>query len=171
MTQKELWKEFSKQTRELLDLLSSLSQEQMNTVPFEGSWTAGQLGDHLLKSYGLSKVLDGKTVATERPVDEKIKKIRELFLNFDIKFKSPEFIVPGNGPMDKEKLLKGLEDKIRYVSAFIESHDDLSRTCLDAELPGAGTLTQTEWVQFMTVHTQRHVHQLKNMVKKLEYIE
>jgi hypothetical protein len=30
-----------------------------------------------------------------------------------------------------------------------------------------GTLTRTEWIQFMTVHTVRHVHQLKRIIAAL----
>jgi hypothetical protein len=167
MTKNELMNEFSKTTGDLINLLSPLSQEQLNKVPFEGSWTAGQLGDHLLKSYGLGEVLIGKTASTERPVDQKIKEVRKVFLNFDIKMKTPDFIVPSDSPINKENLLNGLEKRIKFVSAFIEDHPDLSPTCLDFELPGAGTLTQEEWIQFMTVHTMRHVHQLKNIVQKL----
>jgi hypothetical protein len=168
MEGKELLEAFCKTTGELLQLLSPLSEEKLNKVPFEGSWTAGQLGHHLLRSYGLAEVLNGRTAATSRPVDEKIKPVREVFLNFDIKMKNPDFIAPSSGWIDRERLLRGLEDKIKLISDFVESDPDLSLTCLDFEFPNAGTFTRSEWIQFVTVHTQRHVHQLKNILKKLK---
>jgi hypothetical protein len=167
MNHKELSEAFCETTAELVHLLVPLSEEQLNKIPFEGSWTAGQLGHHLLRSYGIAEVLNGRTVVTERPVDEKIKPVKEVFLNFDIKMKTPDFIIPSTGWIEREKLLRGLEDKIKFISDFIDNDHDLTFTCLDFELPGAGALTRSEWIQFMTVHTQRHVHQLKNILKNL----
>lgn len=167
MTHEQLLSELTQTTDELTRLLVPLSEEQLNTVPFEGSWTAGQLGDHLYKSYGLAAILDGKTEPTTRPVEEKIGPVKNVFLNFDIKMKSPDFIVPSTGHFDKTILLSGLEKRINSIKDFINKKEDLSLTCLDFELPNAGTLTRTEWIQFMTVHTVRHVHQLKKIVATL----
>lgn len=150
-----------------MHVLTPLSEVQLNTVPFEGSWTPGQLGDHLFKSYGLFSVLKGKTEPTTRPVDEKIGPVKDVFLNFDIKMQSPDFIVPGTGHFDKTILLTGLNKRINGIKDFIQSKEDLTLTCLDFELPNAGTLTRTEWIQFMTVHTVRHVNQLKKIVSAL----
>lgn len=167
MTHNELLSELTHTTDELMRLLSPLSEEQLNTVPFEGSWTAGQLGDHLYKSYGLAAILDGKTEPTTRPADEKIGPVKKVFLNFEIKMKSPDFIVPSIGHFDKAVLLNGLTKRINSIKDFINKKEDLSPTCLDFQLPNAGTLTRTEWIQFMTVHTVRHVHQLKGIVAAL----
>ncbi|ABG59125.1 DinB family protein [Cytophaga hutchinsonii] len=164
MTHQELLAQLTHTTDELMHLLTPLSENQLNAVPFEGSWTPGQLGDHLYKSYGIAAILNGKTEATARPVEEKIGPIRELFLNVDVKMQSPEFIVPGTGPFDKTILLSGLNKRINGIKDFIHTGEDLTRTCLDFELPNAGKLTRTEWIQFMTVHTVRHVNQLKKIV-------
>jgi len=167
MTHTELFNAFADTTGELMDLLSPLSEDKLNTVPFEGSWTAAQLGDHLYKSYGIATVLNGKTEATTRPVDEKVEGIKGVFLNFDIRMQSPEFIVPGSGHFDKTILLTGLAKRINFVKDYITNTDDLSVTYLDFQLPNMGTLTGVEWVQFMTMHTIRHVRQLKRIVAAL----
>lgn len=164
MTHNELLTALTKTTDELISLLTALSGEQLNQVPYTGSWTAGQLGDHLYKSYGIAAVLHGKTEPTSRPVEEKIGPIKDVFLNFEIKMQSPDFIVPGTGPFDKDILLAGLSDRINGIKQFIEKEEDLTLTCLDFELPNAGKLTRMEWVEFLTVHTVRHVHQLKKIV-------
>lgn len=78
--------------------------------------------------------------------------------------KSPDFIVPSTGHFDKTILLSGLTKRINGIKDFIQKKEDLTLTCLDFELPNAGTLARTEWIQFMTVHTVRHVHQLKKIV-------
>ncbi len=102
-----------------MDLLTPLSENKLNTVPFEGSWTAAQLGDHLYKSYGIASVLNGKAEPTTRPVEEKVEAIKGIFLNFDIRMQSPEFIVPGSGHFDKTTLLSGLKERIHVIKDFI----------------------------------------------------
>ena len=167
MTHDELLTALTKTTDELIGLLSALPEQQLNRVPYAGSWTAGQLGDHLFKSYGLSSVLKGRTAPTTRPVEEKIGPIKDVFLNFEIKMQSPDYIVPDNGPFDKTILLTALTQRINNIKDFIQDQEDLSLTCLDFELPNTGTLTRFEWIEFMLVHTIRHVHQLKKIVAAL----
>lgn len=167
MTHNELLDTFTHTTDKLLQLLRPLSEEQLNTVPYDGSWTAGQLGDHLYKSYGIANVFDGRTEPTTRMVDEKIGPVKNAFLNFEVKMKSPDFIVPSTGNFDKIVLLNLLEKRINFIKDYIKNTVDLNPTCLDMELPRMGTLTRTEWIQFLTVHTVRHVHQLKKIVEAL----
>ena len=167
---KEILSEFNSTSNELLEILYVLSQEQLNEVPFIGSWTAGQVGHHLLKSYGVATILKGKTIETKRPVNEKIIGIREMFSDHTIKMESPDFILPTEKWIEKDKLLNGLSEKINDVRNFAENNNDLSLTCIDFELPGAGSLTQSEWIQFMSIHTQRHIRQLKNIIKNLKQV-
>jgi len=167
MTHNQLLEAFTDTTNDLLHLLTPLSEDKLNRVPYEGSWTAAQLGDHLYKSYGIAKVLDGKSEATTRPVEEKVEAIKGVFLNFDIRLQSPDFIVPGNGPFDKTILLTGLTKRIDFIKDYIKNTNDLSATCLEFELPRMGTLTRIEWIEFMTMHTIRHVRQLKRIVGAL----
>jgi hypothetical protein len=167
MTHSELLEAFTHTTDALLHLLSPLSEAKLNAVPYEGSWTAAQLGDHLYKSYGIATVLNGKTEPTTRPVEEKVEGIKGVFLNFDIRMQSPEFIVPDNGPFDKTILLGGLTKRIHSIKEYIKNTNDLSVTYVDFELPRMGTLTGMEWIQFMTMHTIRHVRQLKRIVEAL----
>ncbi len=62
----EILNQLQKTTDELIHGLSSLSQEQLNAVPFEGSWTAAQLGEHLHKSYNVAELLYGPVKHAKR---------------------------------------------------------------------------------------------------------
>jgi hypothetical protein len=44
---------------------------------------------------------------------------------------------------------------------------DLTPTVLAFELPVIGSLTRLEAIRFVTYHTQRHNHQLKNIRQQL----
>ncbi len=50
MNTNKIHKEIDETFAELQRLISSFDQEQINIVPFEGSWTAGQLAQHVIIS-------------------------------------------------------------------------------------------------------------------------
>lgn len=163
MSQK-LLSDFNTTATELLATLSSFKEEEINTIPFEGSWTAGQVGEHIYKSMsGISHSLQGAVKKTDRDPGEKVNAIGEIFLNFDLKFKSPDFIQPSELPHDKTLLLRCLTLITSEISEHIKTQD-LSLTCLQSILPGFGDLTRMELNYFTVFHTQRHVHQLKNIL-------
>ncbi len=162
----ELLNRFDAATNKLLGQLSSLNEEQLNTVPFEGSWTAGQLGNHLYKSYNIMEVLNGNVEETHRDPAAKLAEIEKTFKDFTVKMKSPEMVLPTTKHIEKEKLLSSLKERIEPQREAIKTMD-LSKTCLDAEIPGGGPFTRQEWLGFNTIHTERHNYQLANIIEKV----
>ena len=160
-------KEINETFNELDKMLFSFSNEQLNIIPFEGSWTAGQVAEHIIKSLtGLNGFLNGPTEATNRNADEKVKALKDLFLNFDIKMKSPDFILPGNTTYTGEELLKTIT---KLKNEMLQAADlDLSLICNSFELPTFGKMTRLEWINFYIVHTERHTQQLKNIFRTLK---
>lgn len=152
---------------ELIRTFSAFTPEQVNSVPFAGSWTPGQVAEHILKSSkGLPKMLLAETEPGTRPADEKIPAIRNLFLDMSLKMKSPEFNQPSAGPHDKQVLLDSfltVKNRLEEASSML----DLSAVCKQFEMPGFGFLTRLEWLAFVSAHTQRHTHQLKNIFQIL----
>ncbi len=164
--QNEISKEFKNTSTELTQLLSSLTQEQLNAVPFEHSWTAAQLGEHLRKSYGVAELLYGPVKATERDPAEKVKRIKDALLNFDNKMISPYFIVPEIKEYDKNTLINSLKESVNKITTAAQTLNP-EEICTAFALPGLGEMTRIEWLYFIIYHTQRHVHQLKNISQKL----
>ncbi|MGS2739171.1 DinB family protein [Sinomicrobium sp. M5D2P17] len=156
------FEEFHKTTLSLLKLLLSLSEEQLNFQPKAG-WSAGQFGEHLLKSYAFVKTLNGKTRKTERPIDQKLKPIKTLFSDTSIKMDAPKAILPSKKKVIKKELIKDLEDRIEQIKKVIKTKD-LALICIDFSIPEYGEFTRLEWIWFNIYHTQRHIHQLENMM-------
>jgi len=161
----------SKQVEEtgaaVIDELNLFSEEQLNLVPFAGSWTGGQVGEHLLKSAGVVQVVFGRTApTTDRAPDEKVPMLR-IFLDFSIKMKSPDFILPSEGFHARQPLIDGLQKDWQRLGEAVDTLD-LSETCLDFEMPGVGQLTRLEWVSFYVYHSKRHLHQLRNILASLQ---
>lgn len=165
---KEIINQLEAALGETLQLLSSFSEMEMNTVPFEGSWTAAQVCQHLYKSEdGMDQLLKAPTKPADRNPEEKAAWLREIFLNFETKMKSPDFILPEDKHYDKAELEGPLKDtKDKMVEAAFKA--DLSEI---APLPDGHPFqgnTKLEMLHFITYHTMRHNHQLKNIRKKLQ---
>lgn len=159
--------ELNNNTDLLLQTLTGFSKEQFNKIPFEGSWTAGQVAEHLYKSeLGFPSLFKTKLTDTERAIDEKMQMIRSTFLNFDTKMKSPDFILPGNDEQDPETMAK-LFDASRKAINEVVNTIDLSQTVADIPFPGMGTFTGWEWLCFTTCHSIRHTRQLQNIHAEL----
>ncbi|KAF2327816.1 DinB family protein [Flavobacterium ginsenosidimutans] len=152
----------------LNDLLSSFSKEEINIVPFEGSWTAGQTAQHIiLACSGLTMLFAGKTEKTTRKPDENVKALDGIFLDFNTKYQSPENIKPAEIEYEKSTLLASIKKIQNDLFEAAETYD-LTLTCLDAKVPGFEHFTIYEWLHFAIVHTQRHTHQLKSIYEHIK---
>lgn len=153
---------------ELYPVLSGFNVDELNKVPFEGSWTAGQVTDHIIKALaGVPALCSGSTQESNRQPDEKVEDIKALFLDFTIRMQSPEFILPTEDSYTKDALSASLKHIENILTAIVQTQD-LTRLCFDFELPGFGLLTRYEWICFGLIHTQRHTQQLKNVLSKLK---
>lgn len=149
---------------EVKKVLALFNNDNLNKVPFEGSWTAAQVAEHMILALSRSTALfTGPIAVTDRDPSEKIKIIEDIFLDMEKKFKSPEFILPSNDLHTKEELIATFD----HIEKDLLAHTggDLTGTCTLFELPGMGHLTKDEWLHFYLAHTQRHTQQLKNILQ------
>ena len=168
MKQKELHIAIDETLSELLAVASSFEQEQFNIVPFKDSWTAGEVTQHLVLSIsGFVELLKGPAQDTKRKPDEHIENIKTDFLNFSIKFKSPDPVVPEKKAYYKEDQLRRFKELKIELENIIETAN-LNQTCTLFEIPGGlGYLTRQEALAFVIYHTQRHIHQLRKIKNSL----
>lgn len=151
--------------KKLNEILSAFSEEEFNTVPYRGSWTAGQQVQHLiLACSGYPELFAGKTERTIRKPDEHVKKLEALFLNFTIKMDCPDFLRPAITDYNKNSLTLAL---LKIESDLLKAADiyDLTLTCLDFQLPNFEKFTIYEWINFALVHVQRHTKQLNDIFR------
>lgn len=146
-----------------IDALERFDAQTFNTVPYEGSWTAGQVADHVYKSVAnIARVLNGNTQAPDRDPWQIKPMLEAVFLNYEKKLQSPEFILPGSGPFRKESFISLFRIVACDISGAIKELD-LSQLCLDFQFPTVGCLTRQELIYFAAVHTQRHTLQLQKI--------
>ena len=150
-------------THDLLQAIAAFEPEQFNRIPFEGSWTAAQVAEHVYRSEsGLPTILKSRSVPAERAPDEKAPIIRSIFLDFTTKLRSPDFILPSNEPQEKEIVYNAIKNN-REEIARLAASADLTKVFPDFPFPTLGELTGLEWITFIVCHSKRHTFQLKNI--------
>jgi hypothetical protein len=159
-----LLQDFEEATKSYFDIVSGLSQDEINTVPYPGSWTAAQVTEHLCKSdKGMLGALNGPVYPTNRPPDAGVNGLRDTFLDFTTKLQSPDFIIPEDGNYDKNNLLEAFKAGREQIGNAIQSLD-LTTSC---HMPIFGEPTRLELIYFVIFHTQRHINQVKRISEKL----
>ena len=149
-----------KTTDELMVLLDLFDKVGINKVPFEDSWTAAQLADHITRSNtSITKALMLRGTSINRDPGERIGELKELFLNFTTKFKSPDFIVPTQDTYDREEVMARLKQSVQKMKE-VSFPANLSEMI---NHPAFGDITKFEILHFVLYHTQRHIHQLEKI--------
>jgi hypothetical protein len=154
-------------TTELLNLITEFDNNRFNEIPFKGSWTAGQVADHIRKSVkGIPSVLTGSSSKPDRMPDDKFGLIHNVFLDFEARYQAPEFIVPADTQHQVEEMHTRLSKAFNSLISTAEAID-LSLIYPDFEVPRMGRFTGLEWIEFVHCHTSRHIHQLRKIQKAL----
>lgn len=149
---------------ELEKAIKRFDDSTFNQRPTKGGWTPAQIAQHLaLAGTGIDRVLLGATRETEGAADKQVASIKEVFLNFDFKMTSPDFIDPEEKVYDQQALLAQLND-IGKTLVKLVNELDLSPTCLAFEVPVWGYMTRLEIIYFVIYHTQRHTRQLQQII-------
>jgi len=156
----ELFASLDHTTSELIKSISSFSEIQLNEIPSAGSWTAAQVAEHVAKSNKeIAKSLKKEGKLTGRAPDAGVDRLKRIFLDFDKKLQSPEFILPSRDIYQKKLVIDNLEVSIIQLK-------ELSRSVNLFEMidhPIFGEVTKLELLHFVVYHTQRHLYQLKNI--------
>jgi hypothetical protein len=133
-----------------------LHHSDINKKRADGGWSVGEIANHILK--GTSANL-GATKKTERPYDQHAEGIRNLFLNFKMKFPAAPVLRPDSRLYSIEDTISLLDNSKEGILKMIESKD-LTETCIDIAVPVWGKLTKFEWLVLFENHLIRHTKQV-----------
>lgn len=140
--------------------LSSIDEDKINKVPFQGSWTPAQVTMHIILA--TDGVPDGSTSAPDRTADAMLPAIRPWWEDLSQKFQAPEPLLPDDRERSRDELISEL-DRVHQKDLHILGERDLTEICLDFALPTIGYLTRFEWLWFIEMHLNRHAYQLKKI--------
>jgi len=147
------------------NLMAAVDEENVNTVPYDGSWTAPQLLRHVSKSIkGMAKAMQMDAKPAKRNPGERIEELKNVFLDFSKKLTQPDFIVPEEQIYEKQSAIDELN---KSFNEFKESAFSANLNELVEGLP-LGPITKLEIIHFVLYHTQRHLHQMKKICEALK---
>lgn len=162
LTTRDLFLAVDETLSEFRQLVSSFSQEELNAVPFSGSWKAGEVAEHITKSNAsIAQALNANGYLPERERDERAGELKATFLDFTAKFKSPDFVLPTQSHYNKDALTAALK---RSIEALKEagSKANLREAIMN---PALGEITKLELLYLVLFHTKRHIRQLQNIFR------
>jgi len=164
LNKEDVLESVEKTTSDLFQLLDRFDQQNINRIPFEDSWTAAQLADHITRSnLSITKALLLNGAAATRDKGARIKELKEIFLDFKTKLKSPEFIVPTKTSYERSSVLSYLKQSVEKLLE-VSTQTDMS-TMINH--PAFGDITKFEILHFVLYHTQRHFYQLKKIFQAI----
>ena len=152
-------------TRQLLEKVQQFDEVEINEIPFTNSWTAAQVADHLTKSNNSivkAMLLNGTTI--NRNPRARVEELEKVFLDFDSKLKSPDFILPSQDIYEKEVVMYNLKwsvEKLMEVSGESELSEMINHRAF-------GDITKFEVLYFVHFHTLRHIHQLDKIYEAVK---
>jgi len=161
----EIFTPIAEAVAQLNDLLLSVDENKINTIPYEGSWTAPQLLTHVTKSInGMADAILMAAQPAERDPGERIEQLKTIFLDFSKKLNSPQFIIPEEGTYERQPTIDKLN---KSFNLFNENANNANLNELVEGLP-LGPITKLEIIHFVLFHTQRHLHQMKKICEALK---
>jgi len=161
LNKEELFDQLDETTSQLVELVASTDEKLLDVIPFENSWTVAQLASHITKSNkALAQALEITGVPAKRKADERVQELKKMFLDFTVKFNSPEFILPTKTIYSKNEVVEKLTGSVKQVRNI---RDKINLTEV-ISLPAFGEITKFELLNFVVFHTTRHTHQLKNIL-------
>ena len=150
---------------QLIEKLQKFNDVKFNIIPFVDSWTAAQVADHLTRSNNSiikALLLDGTNI--NRNPGERVEELKAVFLNFNAKLKSPDFILPTKDIYEREVVIQNLEwslEKILEVSRETDLSEMINHRAF-------GDITKFEILYFVHYHTRRHIHQLDQIFEAIK---
>ncbi|MFT3701963.1 MAG: DinB family protein [Agriterribacter sp.] len=152
--------EYNSTAQDLSTMIDEFSQQQINSIPYDGSWTAAQVIIHVTKSNNsIAQALTLEAKEAHRKPDERVEELENIFMNFTIKLKSPDFIIPAPGMYKKETVIAELDQSI------VQLKSQSAKANLSGAIrhPAFGNITKLELLHFVVYHTKRHIHQLEKI--------
>jgi hypothetical protein len=143
-----------------MEKLHKFNEVKINLIPFVNSWSAAQVADHLTmsnNSIAKAMLLTGTNI--NRDPRRRVEELKAVFLDFNTRLKSPDFILPSQGIYKREVVIKNLESSIKKLM-------EAGRLANLSEMinhRAFGDITKYEILYFVHFHTQRHIHQLEKI--------
>ncbi|MEW9033563.1 MAG: DinB family protein [Planifilum fimeticola] len=144
-----------------------LSDEEINRKPSPDRWSIAQILEHLyLTELTVARQMKKAAERADKPIPGE-KPIR-LLLDRSLRVKVP---IPALDPSDGFKPLDSLKEQLRrshrvFAGVLRDLTPDQLRRC-SMRHPLFGTMSLEQWVEFVRLHEQRHLEQIRETKERL----
>lgn len=155
--------------KSILEEISVLTDEQCNLKPDLDRWSIAQVLEHLFLTERRSDSFIQQSVKeniSSNVPDKPIQMVRDR----SWKIQAPEQIVPQEGPYSKEDLLHKLSQSRQQIHALLEDLDEEKLRNLSVTHRVLGPLNIKQYIEFMGLHEERHLEQIRELKKDLGLI-
>lgn len=155
---------FQTGTDELLALVRSFQPAAFVNKPEDGGWSALEVAEHLLIfDRHLNRVVASLDKQADRDPLQKVGAYTPRVTNLETKLQAPPFLEPTGESMTPEEMA-GLIEAER--TRIMQQLDVLDITMISSTIPHRlfGEMTGMEWINFINMHTKRHIPQLQRLL-------
>lgn len=151
---------------EIWESVKGLSDEQLNMVVAEGTWTIAQVLEHLylIEKVAIEGFTNIKRINERNPV--KIRRVH-LIIDRSQKVDAPEFLVPKREFQTLVTLKEKLQGTREIIVRKYKTYSERDLTEMAMPHPVFGSLTLGQWISFIGYHEKRHLAQIEEIKEAL----
>ncbi|XWN37436.1 MAG: DinB family protein [Balneola sp.] len=164
----DLVEEYQSNTESFIKFIENISDDIFNKKTDKNTWSAAENVEHIIRSeFGTGRLFNASTKKdSSRDTEKKIQEIKSQFQDRTKKLQAFGVVLPTDSDKDKSDLLEKFKTSRKQVIDLIKVQD-LDEVCTRFEHPLFGYMTRREWIHFNIVHTNRHKHQIQDLLDSL----
>ncbi|HZI25242.1 MAG TPA: DinB family protein [Chryseolinea sp.] len=154
--------------------IEDVTDKQWKFKPVSNVWSVGEVSEHITLSEGLLFSIVQKTLAAP-PDCEKAKTLagneKQLLVSVmdrSVKAQAPEVISPSGSFATKKELIEAFKIARDKTINYVKTTEDPLKNHI-ARHPAFGELTTYQWLVFIAGHANRHVAQLEEVKKNINF--
>lgn len=147
-----------------LDILDTIPDRKLHARNDRTTWSIMEVAEHMLiMEQAVTQTLQGDTRPLEgRAPDAKLSQLESVFLDLQTR---TQYRLPENSAVTYADVRKFATDFRANREAIKQAlaDKDLHQEFAGYEHPHFGFLTGLEWLHYLVVHTERHLHQINRI--------
>lgn len=152
--------------QQIYGLVADLNYQQLNVRLVPEQWSIAQVLDHLYLMERTIAHQMGVTLKQGQPAPTNTKPYH-LTLDRTRRIQAPPHMVPTEEPKSFEQLKEQLEQSRASLIRVLEGHSDDQLTQLSFPHPVFGLMDLKQWEEFIGLHEQRHMEQIRDIKQAL----
>ncbi|MFX3675201.1 MAG: DinB family protein [Paenisporosarcina sp.] len=146
----------------LLNEMNFLSYEEFNYIPENNNWSIAHVCQHL----ALTEEISAKAIAygLKKSTVSSVPKKMDYILDRSNKREAPEIVKPQLNPTETLQIIEQLNHSRNVLKSVLNTVEDPSMLAeKSVKHPVLGELPLNQWVEFIYLHEQRHLEQIKEI--------